>query len=262
MAYRGDEGDPAGDFGPIATQPTASTGVNFKLLGQDPQGKNVYQGSDGRMYTDDPTGPNGFGPYSGPGLDTDGTQTTEAPTGPAPTGPAPTGPAPTGVPIAGGPFDYTPAPAPGFNPPAYTPPPAFSYGDFVAPTGESIWNDSGVDLRRKMGEQALLNNRASRGVVNTGGAIKDFIAFNQNFAGQEYGNAWSRAAEAYKMNRGNALENYNTNYGTQFKDPYNFNYAAAQDQFNPQFTAWQTGQQAQAHGLDQSNYYNWMLANA
>jgi len=159
-------------------------------------------------------------------------------------------------------FDYTPTAAPTFQPPGYVAPPAFDYQPFIAPTGEAVFNDPGYQFRLKQGEQALLNNRAARGVLNTGGAIKDFLSYNQNLASQEYGNVWARAADAYRMNRGNALDTYNLNYGTQTKDPYTFNYTSALDTFGPQFDAWKIGVDAKAHGRDQENYYRWVMANA
>jgi hypothetical protein len=176
--------------------------------------------------------------------------------------PTTTPPPPGGGPPPGGTIgDYTLPPVPGFTPPAYTPPPAFSYDAFMAPTGAEVMNDPGYQFRLQQGEQGLLNNRAARGLLNTGGTLKDFLNYNQNFATQEYGNVWDRAANTYKTNRGNALDTYNTNYQTQTKDPYDLSYQSALDQFAPQMKQWETQVSDRQHRADEERRYAWMLAN-
>ena len=238
---------------PTAPQDTTLFHGGLTLVRTDPDGKRVYQGADGTMWTDDPNmaSESGFVPYAAPTAGRGDPTDTGTGSG--------TGTATT---TTSGAFDYTPTAAPTFQPPGYTPPPAFDYQAFVAPTGADVLNDPGYAFRLKQGEQALLNNRAARGVLNTGGTLKDFLGYNQNFASQEYGNAWARAADAYRTNRENALMNYNTNYQTQYKDPYTFNYTSALDTFGPQFDAWKIGTDAAAHGRDQENYYRWVMANA
>lgn len=159
-----------------------------------------------------------------------------APTAPPP-GPAPTaGPAPgptlidSGTP--GQPLPAPTAPPPGSTvgaytpPPAYVKPPAFSYGDFVAPTGDDVLNDPGYGFELGQGIQAIGAKNAALGTLNTGGTIKDFMGFGQNLASTKYNDLFNRKLTGYQTNRGNALDAYNTNYGTQYKDPYSINYAS------------------------------------
>lgn len=262
--------DPGGwlpdEPGGIGTTEPASPGdyLTYSFLGYDAAGLDVYRGSDGNLYRGDPNGPNGFSPYSGSEAGLSPNPPAQGAGGPeAPTTPTYTAPAPTGEPIAGGGFPtYTPPPTPGFTPPEYTPPPAFSYADFLAPTANDVLSDPGYKFRLDQGAQALTNNRAARGVLNSGGTLKDFLGYNQNFATQEYGNVWDRAANQYRMNRDNALTNYNTNYGTQYRDPYELSYQSALDQFAPQMESWRANVAGQSHAADQDLYYKWLVANA
>jgi len=104
--------------------------------------------------------------------------------------------------------------------PGYAKPPAFSFKDFVAPTEAEAGNEAGYKFGLQQGEQALQNSAAARGILNTGMTLKDILDYGRNAATQQYGNVWNRSAQAYAMNRGNALDTYNVNYGTQYKDPY------------------------------------------
>lgn len=165
----------------------------------------------------------------------------------------PGAPAPPG----GGLGDYTLPGAPVFTPPGYTPPPAFAYSPFEAPTGDAVLSDPGYQFRQQQGQQALLNNRAARGVLNTGGTLKDFLGYNQAFATQEYGNVWDRAANAYKTNRGNALDTYNTNYKTQYIDPYQISFQNAQAEFAPKMAEYSTTAAWNQHANDQSQALAW-----
>lgn len=158
--------------------------------------------------------------------------------------------------------DYTLPTAPTFTPPEFTPPPAFAYDPFTAPSGDAVLNDPGYQFRLKQGEQSLMNNRAARGILNTGGTLKDFLGYNQNFATQEYGNVWDRAADAYRTNRGNALDTYNTNYKTQVKDPYDLNYQGALDAFAPTMKDWETRVQDAQHQADERRRYAWLIGSS
>jgi len=156
----------------------------------------------------------------------------------------------------GGPagIPYIP-PTPQFNPPAYTPPPAFSYEDFQLPNWDEVTQDPGYQFRMNQGQQALQQSAAARGVLNGGGTLKDVLQYGQDYASQEYGNVVNRDLTKYLTNRDTALSKYNTNYGTQYVDPYKFNYQSALDQFAPQMTAYQT-QAAAGSRQNELNYAN------
>jgi hypothetical protein len=129
--------------------------------------------------------------------------------------------------------------APVFNAPVYTPPPAFSYEDFVGPSIEEAMASPGYQFRLGQGSDRLQNAASARGTLNDSGTLKALMDYGQEAASQEYGNVWNRAINTYGTNRGNAVENYNTNYKTQFIDPYTASYQAAKDQFAPRMTQYQ-----------------------
>ncbi len=132
----------------------------------------------------------------------------------------------------GGTFDW-----PGFNPPSFDPgdpfvgPAPFSYDAFAAPTLEQAQNEPGYEFARKEGQRALENSAAGRGVLRTGGTLKDLIGWGNRFAEQNYGNVYNRAANTYTTNRNNAAENYKTNYGIS-KDVFDTNYGMRVDKFD------------------------------
>ena len=89
----------------------------------------------------------------------------------------------------GGPVapDFNLPPVPGF-----TPPPGFQ-----APDPNGILNSPAYQFRVNQGNQALQNSAAAKGLTRTGGTLKDFIDYNQNFASQEYGQEFNRARDIY-----------------------------------------------------------------
>lgn len=127
----------------------------------------------------------------------------------------------------------------------YTPPP-FSYDPFTAPAAfappsaqDVLNNDPGYGFRLGQGTQALEQSAAARGTLNTGGTLQDLVNYGQNYASNEYGNAYNQALgtyqtnfadalNAYQTNFGGALAQYNTNYSTQYANPY----AALMGQYN------------------------------
>lgn len=129
--------------------------------------------------------------------------------------------------------------APVFTPPSYTPPPAFSYPDFKAPSVADALNDPGYQFRTQEGQRQLEASAASKGVLNSGGTLKDITNYGQNAASQEYANVWNRDYNAYGANRSNAVGNYNTNYQTQYQDPYAIAFGGAQAAFAPQMAGFQ-----------------------
>lgn len=67
--------------------------------------------------------------------------------------------------------------------------------------GGSLWNnfsandfqtDPGYDFRLQQGSQALDRSAAARGGLFSGGTLKDLTDYNQNFASNEYQNAYNR----------------------------------------------------------------------
>lgn len=158
----------------------------------------------------------------------------------------------------GGPagIPYIP-PTPQFHAPSYTPPPAFSYEGFKAPTGETVLNEPGFKFGLDQGLQGLQQSAAARGVLNGGGTLKDVAAWAQNYAGGKFSDAYNREANTYGMNRANAYGNYQTNVLHQNIEPYQFAFQGAQSEFAPQLQGYAT-QAAAGQRQNESNYGNAM----
>jgi hypothetical protein len=134
---------------------------------------------------------------------------------------------------------YVP-PTPDFHPPAYTPPPAFAYDAFVAPTAADALTDPGYEFARSEGQRALEASKAAQGTLNTGGTLKDILAWGNNYATTRYQDVYGRKRDVYDTNRANAVDVYNRNYQTQYADPYQIAYRSALDRFAPQQIAYTT----------------------
>lgn len=172
-----------------------------EFIGYDPQGLPVYRGADGSMWTDDASGVNGLGAYSGPGVT--GGKRTDVDTTPTPT-PTPTGPGALGS-------FAPPAPLPMPGLPTFTPPPAFE-----DPSMADVEGDAGYTFARDEGQKALERSHAAGATLNTGGTLKDIAAWAGNYANQRYGDVRNRKKDTYM-----------TNYQTQYIDPYQLAYTSA-----------------------------------
>lgn len=112
--------------------------------------------------------------------------------------------------------------APTFSDPGtFNPGPAFSYKDFTAPQGQDVLNDPGFQFRMDQGRKALEASAAGKGILRSGGTLKDLMSYGQNFASQEYGNVFDRALREYDTNRHNAFDTWNSGYQGR-KDQYGF----------------------------------------
>jgi hypothetical protein len=87
----------------------------------------------------------------------------------------------------------------------------FSYGDFKQPTAADMQVDPGYQFRLDQGQKSLERSAAAKGVLRTGGTLKDVQNLGQKYASDEYGNVFSRALTGYNTNRGNAAENFDRN---------------------------------------------------
>lgn len=122
------------------------------------------------------------------------------------------------------------------------PRPTFNFGDapqfvppqFRAPSFEDAQNTPGYQFRLNAGSDALERSAAARGVLRTGGTLKDITEYGQNFASGEYGNVYNQALAAHDRN-----------------------YRGAWDAFQPRLQEWQflSGAELQA-ALAQFNAAN------
>lgn len=113
-----------------------------------------------------------------------------------------------------------PAPKPGggagygtFSLPAYPGPmspdiPAFTPPSFHAPSAADAFSEPGYQFRLKSGEDALQASAAAKGVLRTGGTLKDIVNYGQNFASQEYGNVFDRALRGFGTDYQGAKDQY------------------------------------------------------
>lgn len=234
---RYDEGSNGDGGTPAPPDPAQDPMPTYDYLGVYPDGKNVYRGPDGQLYTDG-NGMNGFVPY------TAATQT-EGPKPPPP--PPPPGPntmsgllapyAGTFTPPAGG--SYSVPDAPQLNLPRYTPPPAFTHDAFVGPTYEEATNEPGFQFRLDQGVKALTNSASGRGTLRSGGTMKDILGYGQQFASNEFGNVWNRKLGAWEKNFNADAQQYATNFGVGL-DSYDRLYRAVMDEYAPQLETWRS----------------------
>jgi len=123
-------------------------------------------------------------------------------------------------------------------------PTPFEYGGFEAPTADNFQKDPGYEFRLKEGQRALQNSAAARGTLLTGATAKAIGNYGQEAASQEYGNAYGRALQGYQVNRGNAAENWDRNWGA--------NLAAGQTNINAAIGEGNLGLQAATAGWDRN----------
>lgn len=117
--------------------------------------------------------------------------------------------------------------------------PRFAYNQrFAAPTAESVLADPGYKFRLGQGEQALQQSAAGRGVLRTGGTLKNILEYGQNFASQEYGNVFDRE-----------LQKFMTNYGVE-RDIFDRYYTGSKDEYAPNLLDWQTRAAAQQRAAE------------
>lgn len=145
---------------------------------------------------------------------------------------------------------------PGSRPPGYNPgynikpapmfkAPVFSYPDKFSFEGKDLANEPGYQFRLGQGLKALDQSAAARGNLRTGGQIKAFNDYSQNYASQEFQNAWDRA-----------LGQYSTNYGVS-RDVFDRNYTGAKDEYAPKLFEWQTLTAAEQRAKDLALQYQW-----
>jgi hypothetical protein len=125
---------------------------------------------------------------------------------------------------------------------------------FASPTLETAEQEPGYAFARREGLRALENAAAARGLLRSGGTLKDVVAWGNQFANQNYQNVFNRALEAWTRNAQSALDAWRANeqarenvYGLRQNtwqqnakmalDAYDRLYQAAVAAFNPKFRA-------------------------
>ena len=83
---------------------------------------------------------------------------------------------------------------------------------FRPPTPEEIARNPSYQFRLQGGQQAIDRSAAARGMLRTGGTLKDLAQYGQNFASQEYESAYDRALREYDLTRQNALDKWKSDW--------------------------------------------------
>jgi hypothetical protein len=83
---------------------------------------------------------------------------------------------------------------------------------FRPPTPEELAANPSYQFRLRGGQQAIDRSAAARGMLRTGGPLKDLAEYGQNFASQEYENAYDRALREYDLQRQNALDKWKSDW--------------------------------------------------
>lgn len=167
-----------------------------------------------------------------------------APTGSTPTYRAGTGPMAQGYSGSNYGGDWRQAtdllgPVPKYSAPALPTIDPFTYDPWTPPQFEDIYKDGTYQGRKREGEQALMNSKAAQGMARSGMALKDLLAYNQDFAGREYGNIFDRGRTTYTTNRGNAFDNWRANADTTLRRA-GMEQDRAWDEYTPLLTEWST----------------------
>lgn len=124
---------------------------------------------------------------------------------------------------------------------------AFDYGAFTAPTLQDAQNEPGYDFAKEEGLKALQNHAAAKGILRSGGSLKDFLGWGNRLAEQNFGNVYNRAANTYTLNRNNAADVWGRNRDNaaetwnqtnkQRLDTFENQYRSAKDKFSGKFDA-------------------------
>ena len=93
-----------------------------------------------------------------------------------------------------------PGGAPGLVP--YEPP------TFTPPSPSEIYNDPSYQQRLAEGQGALERSAAAKGLLRTGGTLKDILKYGQDYGAQEYQNIFQRALQGYGTQQQNARDRY------------------------------------------------------
>ncbi len=78
--------------------------------------------------------------------------------------------------------------------------PSFHALQFKTPTFAEAQQDPGYQFRLDAGRQALERSAAARGLLRTGGTLKDIAEYGQKYGAQEYADVFNRALQAQQAN--------------------------------------------------------------
>lgn len=131
--------------------------------------------------------------------------------------------------------------APGLNLPQFKAP-----DPFRATTAEDVYADPGYAFLLGEGQKGVQQSAAARGLLNSGGTLKDIARWTEDYAGTRFNDVDQRRRGDYLLN-----------YQTQTLDPYRFAYQSALDAFAPGLTSWTTEMSAKQRAQESDNANLW-----
>lgn len=117
--------------------------------------------------------------------------------------------------------------------------PTFDAPDFYVPSFADAQNEPGYEFRLGSGQRALENSAAARGLLRTGGTLKDILEYGQAFGSQEYSNVFNRALQAYGAKYQAAKDEY-APYMAQYQGRLDLERARALAEFQRQWDVYNT----------------------
>lgn len=106
---------------------------------------------------------------------------------------------------------------------------------FNRPSPQDVFSAPGYQFRVDQGQQGIERSAAARGLLRTGGTLKDIAEYNQNFASNEYGNEFNRALQTFETQYRGKLDEFKSDL-----QGFQTNYQGKKDEYAPLLAEWQT----------------------
>jgi len=150
-----------------------------------------------------------------------------------------------------------PGALPEFAAPVWEKPANFAFDkEWVAPTAATMAADPSYQFRMAQGQKALENSAAGKGLLRSGGTLKDLVDYGQNFATNEYSNVYNRGFNEYKFDFDKSADVWTKNYNKS-RDEFDRLYKGKFDEFTPKLTGWQTKTNNRARAAESIFDRNW-----
>lgn len=116
--------------------------------------------------------------------------------------------------------------------PSYEPYAEYTPTEWVPPKPEDVYNDPSYQFRYEEGLKPVTNSRALAGLTRSGATIKALQRYGQQFASDEFGRIYDRAADTYDRTERNRFGAYTTNKNS-WDTTYGFKADEAAKEFAP-----------------------------
>lgn len=137
-------------------------------------------------------------------------------------------------------LDMSGSEPPPFNWSRFAPTPFTSrFGPYTPTTLAEAESDPGYAFARDQGRKTLENSAAGRGVLRTGGTLKDILEYGNRFAQQNYESVDNRRFRNWGANVDNEFRAYDTNYRGE-KDAFDATHDAERLTFADQYNRWKS----------------------